>query len=64
MLKHLPKKKLKVIENNCYILKKKLSCLTMKIDETRKQTTLMPTIEHNEKYLWHGQKFLDNVVVN
>ena len=34
MLKHLPKKALKVIENDLLYSKKKLSCLTMKIDET------------------------------
>ena len=45
MLKDLPKKALKVIENDFLYSKKKLSCLTVKIDKTSEQTTLMPTIE-------------------
>ena len=44
MLKHLPKNALKVIENDLLYSKKKLSCLTIKIDEKSEQTTLMPTI--------------------
>ena len=44
ILKHLPKKALKVIENDLLYSKKKLSCLTMKIDEKSEQT-YKPTIE-------------------
>ena len=46
MLKHLPKKALKVIENDLLYSKKKLSCLTMKIDETSElQLVKMLTLE-------------------
>ena len=45
MLKHLPEKALKVIENNFLYSKKKLSCPMVKIDETSEQTALMLTIE-------------------
>ena len=44
-VKTFAKKALKVIENDLLYSKKKLSCLTMKIDENSKQTTLMPKIE-------------------
>ena len=46
MLKHLPKKALKVIENDLLYSKKKLSCLTMKIDKTSElQLVKMLTLE-------------------
>ena len=44
-VKTFAKKVLKVIENDLLYSKKKLSCLTMKIDEKSKQTRLMPKIE-------------------
>ena len=44
-VKTFAKKVLKVIENDLLYSKKKLSCLTMKIDEKSKQTTLIPKIE-------------------